>query len=74
MFSLERAVTVIRVLWDLKARVRNVDLDQRTAMEMAFVLISASLSDARKGARPKAAEEPMDIDQLRTALNGRTRT
>lgn len=33
-------VRVIQVLWELKARIRAFDTDQRAAMEMAFVLIA----------------------------------
>lgn len=35
-----KLVSVVRVLWDLKTRVRAVDNDQRAAMHMAFALIS----------------------------------
>jgi DNA polymerase III gamma/tau subunit len=36
-------VRVIGVLWDLRARVRGFDTDQRAAMEMAFVLVAEAL-------------------------------
>jgi DNA polymerase-3 subunit gamma/tau len=38
-----RLVGVIKVLWDLKGRVRAVDNDQRAAMHMAYALISDAL-------------------------------
>lgn len=36
-------VRAIGVLWDLKARVRGFEHDQRASMEMAFVLLSEAL-------------------------------
>lgn len=50
-----RLVAVIRVLWDLKSRVRAVDNDQRSAMEMAMVLIVEALHPARR----EMAQVPM---------------
>jgi len=59
-------VNVIRVLWDLKGRIKAFDTDQRAAMEMAFVLIAEALrskQQAGNGVQAHAvalqkAEEP----------------
>lgn len=51
-------VSVIQVMWDLKTRVRAVDNDQRSAMEMAFVLISDALNPAPRAGVPMTQAEP----------------
>jgi DNA polymerase III subunit gamma/tau len=48
--DIARLVSVIRVLWDLKAKTKTADNDQRAAMEMAFVLISEALAPSARHA------------------------
>jgi DNA polymerase III gamma/tau subunit len=54
---------VARVLWELQARTRAVDNDQRASMELAFVLITAVLS-------PETIAEPIQpaMEERRLSL------
>lgn len=40
LFSMQKLVAVMKVLWELKTKVRHIDNDQRAAMEMAFAMIT----------------------------------
>jgi DNA polymerase-3 subunit gamma/tau len=42
----DKLIATVRVLWDIKARTRHVDNDQRAAMELAYALIVDALSGA----------------------------
>lgn len=66
----------IRVLWELKARTRAFETDQRAAMEMGFVLVSEALrgrqavtsSVSRQDARVAPERESLDIESIRSLL------
>jgi DNA polymerase III gamma/tau subunit len=68
-------VNAMRVLWDLKTKVRHVDNDQRAAMEMAFVMVADALnrigSSGNNGAgAPKQEERKLSFAEMqRIAAN-----
>lgn len=66
-------VRVIQVLWELRSRLRAFDSDQRTAMEMAFVLIAESFRarvQSQNGAVPVVSyeEKPLSLQDVRAFL------
>jgi DNA polymerase-3 subunit gamma/tau len=65
--SLARLAQTAHILWDLKARTRAVDNDQRATMELAFVLITSALCPERV-AEPiqqvTADEEPLHLSEM----------
>jgi len=67
--STGQLVSVIKVLWDLKARTRAVDNDQRAAMEMAFVLITDTLNKVTQVAQTNVSiptvTSPLSLDVMR---------
>lgn len=69
-------VRVIQVLWELKARIKAFDSDQRAAMEMAFVLIAeafrakAPVQQMGTTVTVNATQEArLSIDQIRARLS-----
>lgn len=66
----EKLVIIMRVLWELKTKVRHVDDDQRSAMEMAFVLISAALTGTSGTPKNGQTAQPLSLGQMQ-AIAGR---
>lgn len=74
-------VRVIQVLWDLRGRTRSTDVDQRSSMEMAFVLITEALrmretrgtiSEGREVARTATGQPRLGIREVRRLLGAQT--
>lgn len=70
-------VRVIGVLWELRARVKSFEQDQRASMEMAFVLVSEALATRDRVQRVAAAPQAvavapesrtLDLDQVKQLL------
>jgi DNA polymerase-3 subunit gamma/tau len=65
--SLARLAQASHILWELKARTRAVDNDQRATMELAFVLIT-SVMCPEQVAEPiqlaAADEEPLQLSEM----------
>jgi DNA polymerase-3 subunit gamma/tau len=72
--SIPALVATMKVLWELKLRTRHSDPDQRTAMELAAVLITDSLSGIGKASnQPNPSTTPSgpaSMDEMRRALGG----
>ena len=65
--SLARLSQVAHMLWELKARTRAVDNDQRATMELAFVLITSALCPetvAEPIQQAAAEEEPLQLSEM----------
>lgn len=60
----EKLVKVIEVLWDLRARTRATENDQKSSMEMGFALIANSV----KSDTPQQREEPKARDTSRLSF------
>lgn len=66
--GVDRLVSVIKVLWDLKNRVRAVDNDQRSAMHMAYILISEAVSPTvpTQSSVMAGPDPKMTLEQMRS--------
>ncbi len=66
--SVDRLVSVIKVLWDLKNRVRAVDNDQRAALHMAYVLLSEAVCPTvpTQSTVNSAVAPKMTLEQMRS--------
>jgi DNA polymerase III subunit gamma/tau len=68
--DISHLTATMKILWDLRNRVRHVDNDQRTAMEAAFVLICDAIHPTRVTAAAKAAStaeanRKLSLDEMR---------
>jgi DNA polymerase-3 subunit gamma/tau len=71
--ELGHLVAVIKILWDLRNRVRHVDNDQRTAMEAAYILIADAIHPTKITAAAKAeaiknGQRKLSLDEVRKMM------
>lgn len=62
-------VRAITVLWELRARQRSRDVDQRASTEMAFTLLSEALAPTRTAGAQRRADEVRRTEPQRERLS-----